>query len=329
MVWGLVVSYLEGRRTAEILLAGLSCSFIISSGIVKHFGRAVMAGDGAEWWHGVPWLSQQVVRLVGPVSEGWMPFAVGLHFLPVFLLSVWMLNQLPATTEVDVEERAERTAMDGSSRFAFIKEFFLGILVLCLAYLLLTIYRDYRDNFQVGIFEGMGYNGENSEGIMSRSEGWVSLAIVVGLGALYALRYVFKRAGLLLVWLYMIIGIVLMAGGVLMYQAGAISGFKFMVFSGIGAYMCYVPFGSVMFDQIIASTRFKGNAVFAIYLADAVGYVGVVAFLLSKDSVFGHVSKLEIYLGLTWTMVVVGLVCLFWTYCYFRKKERRALEEES
>ena len=42
MVWGITVRYLEGRRTSEILLAGLSCSFIVSSGTVKQIaGRAV------------------------------------------------------------------------------------------------------------------------------------------------------------------------------------------------------------------------------------------------------------------------------------------------
>ncbi len=35
MVWGFVVSYLEGRRASEVQLAGLSCSFIIASGVVK------------------------------------------------------------------------------------------------------------------------------------------------------------------------------------------------------------------------------------------------------------------------------------------------------
>ena len=33
MIWGLMVRYLEGRRTSDILLAGLSCSFIIASGV--------------------------------------------------------------------------------------------------------------------------------------------------------------------------------------------------------------------------------------------------------------------------------------------------------
>ena len=34
MVWGLVVWYLEGRLTSELLLAGLACSYIVSSGAV-------------------------------------------------------------------------------------------------------------------------------------------------------------------------------------------------------------------------------------------------------------------------------------------------------
>ena len=37
----LVVRYLEGRRTSEILLVGLSCSYIISSGIVKDIGKTI------------------------------------------------------------------------------------------------------------------------------------------------------------------------------------------------------------------------------------------------------------------------------------------------
>src|SRR5262249_45161950 len=74
-VWVLVVSYLEGGRTSEVLLAALSCSFIVASGVVKDVGRWLMATQG--------------------VSETWMPAATGLLFLPLFLVSVWLLQQLP------------------------------------------------------------------------------------------------------------------------------------------------------------------------------------------------------------------------------------------
>src|SRR5262249_10193044 len=72
MVWGLVVWYLEGRRTSELLLAGLACSYIVSSGAVKDVGRHLMAAHG--------------------VSEAAMPMLTGLLFLPPFLLSVWLLS---------------------------------------------------------------------------------------------------------------------------------------------------------------------------------------------------------------------------------------------
>ena len=47
MIWGLVVGYLEGRRTSELLLAALSCSFIVSSGAVKDVGKLLMSEFGA------------------------------------------------------------------------------------------------------------------------------------------------------------------------------------------------------------------------------------------------------------------------------------------
>src|SRR5690606_34748483 len=34
-VWGVVFSFLEGRRSSEILGAALSCSYIVASGAVK------------------------------------------------------------------------------------------------------------------------------------------------------------------------------------------------------------------------------------------------------------------------------------------------------
>src|SRR5262245_8791058 len=67
MVWGLVVWYLEGRRTSELLLAGLSCSYIVSSGIVKDLGRAMMEGGVAAWWNQVPWIGERIGAVLGKV----------------------------------------------------------------------------------------------------------------------------------------------------------------------------------------------------------------------------------------------------------------------
>jgi hypothetical protein len=44
LIWGVVFSYLEGRRLTELLGAGLSASFIIASGVVKSVGEWVTVG---------------------------------------------------------------------------------------------------------------------------------------------------------------------------------------------------------------------------------------------------------------------------------------------
>ena len=62
--------------------------------------------------------------MVGEVSEGWMPAVVGFHFFPLFLISVWFLNQLPKPTESDIVGRTERETIDGPERRLFRKHFF-------------------------------------------------------------------------------------------------------------------------------------------------------------------------------------------------------------
>ena len=42
MIWGLVFSYLEGRRATEFMGAVLSVSFIFSSGVVKTIGKSLV-----------------------------------------------------------------------------------------------------------------------------------------------------------------------------------------------------------------------------------------------------------------------------------------------
>src|SRR5438105_314508 len=133
MVWGLVVWYLEGRRTSELLLAGLSCSYIVSSGIVKDVGRAMMAGTVADWWSRLPVIGPVIGQSLGRVSEAWMPAITGLHFLPIFLLAVWALNQIPRPDESDVAARGGRKPMASADRLAFLRQFLFGLVLLCVS----------------------------------------------------------------------------------------------------------------------------------------------------------------------------------------------------
>lgn len=314
MVWGLVVWYLEGRRTSELLLAGLSCSYILASGIVKNVGQVLMGEH--------------------QLSEGWMPAAVGALFLPLFLLSAWMLNQIPQPTPEDEAARTHREPMDGLHRLAFVRHFFWGILMLVVAYFFLTAYRDYRDNYQKDLFAEMGIQYDDTTDIVdgqeivkkgdkaaiTRAETTVAFGVLVPLGLLFLIRK--NRWGLIATFVIMISGVALLGGSALAYQREQIDGFWFMTLVGLGAYLAYVPYGSVLFDRLIASTHIVGTSVFAIYLLDALGYTGSVAVQIYRDVIYRNSDvqsggRLAFFIDFTYLMSMVGALMLIGSCLYF------------
>ena len=325
MVWGLVVWYLEGRRTSELLLAGLSCSYIVSSGIVKDIGRAMMEGGVADWWRQVPLIGQVIGALLGKVSESWMPAVTGLHFLPLFLVAVWMLNQLPRASASDVAARSERKTMTSAERLAFVRQFLFGMILLCVAYFFLTAYRDFRDNYQVEIFDGLGYPYALNKAIISKTETLVAFGVMSALALLTFVKD--NRRGLLGAFSIMTGGVFLLGLGTMLFEAHVINGFWWMTLTGLGSYLAYVPFGSVFFDRLIASTRAAGTAVFAIYLADAIGYTGSVGVQLFKDLAQSDISRLGFFKGYTYFMSLLGTTWLATSCVYFLRRNRGAQSE--
>jgi hypothetical protein len=293
MVWGLVVWYLEGRRRSELLLAGLSGSFIVASGVVKDIGIWLMTEHA--------------------VDQFWMPVVTGLIFLPPFFVSVWLLNQLPEPTQEDVRSRVVREPMGRADRWAFMKKFLPGLVMLLIAYFFLTAYRDFRDNFGKEIFEQLGY-GEDEKAIFTRSELWVAFGV---LGALALLNVVkSNRAGLVAAFGVMTTGAAMMGVGTLLLDAGQIDGLTWMILCGLGSYLAYVPYGSVLFDRLIASTRTVGTAVFVIYVADSVGYCGAITVIMTKDLVAADISRLEFFRYMTYFMSILGVVMLVASCAY-------------
>lgn len=321
MVWGLVVRYLEGRQLSELLLAGLSCSYILSSGIVKDIGRA--------------WMSKGI-------PEVWMPAVTGFTFLPIFLLAVWMLNQLPRPTDADMASRVERPVMRGSDRRAFFGQFWIGLVMLLSAYFLFTAYRDYRDNYGIEMFESLGY--ANVRAIFTKTEVPVAIGVMTALAAINLVRN--HRNGLIVTFGVMLFGLSLMIGGTLALDAGWLKGHEvwWMVMNGLGAYLAYVPFGTALFERLIASTRAKGNAVFSIYLSDTVGYTGSITIQLYKNLAFkkpddlanssvetanAAISHFDFFHGLTYVVAIVGILMVVASCVYFLPKTQITNEPTS
>lgn len=302
MVWGMVVAYLEGRRTSELLLAALSCSFIVSSGVVKSVGA---------------WLVES-----HSVSQFWMPFDTGLMFLPLFLISTWMLDQVPQPDREDTHERVKREPMNAAHRMAFVKHFLWGLLPLLGVYFFLTAYRDFRDNFGIEIFTQLGY--ANQPDIFAKSEIPVAIGVMICLAALNLVRD--NRRGLMMAYVLMTGGLIVMGLSTLMLHAHLIGGLWWMIWIGFGSYLAYVPYGSVLFDRLIASTRVAGTAVFAIYLADAIGYTGSVGVQLYKDLADAHATRLGFFTTFTYLLSVLGSVLLIVSGAYFVSRRGRPVE---
>ncbi len=292
MVWGMVVRYLEGRHTSELLLAGLSCSYILASGEVKSVGAWLMNDVG--------------------VAEFWMPFATGAIFLIPFFLAVFLLSQLPPPTSEDIRLRSERSIMGRGERWKFLRTFLPGMILLCLAYFFLTAYRDFRDIYQSELFLEMGVTDSSA---FSRTERPIAFGVIASLVVLYFIRN--NRLGLIGAYVIMLGGLALMGGSTLLFQLGQIEGETWMILSGLGAYLAYVPYGSVLFDRTIAYTHFAGTAVFAIYLTDAIGYTGSVGIQLFKDLFQGDSSRLGFMLGFTNFMAILGFALLLLSLLYF------------
>jgi len=154
------------------------------------------------------------------------------------------------------------------------------------------------------------------------------MGVMICLAALNLIRN--NRLGLLAAYGLMIGGLLLMGLATMLLQAGRIGGLSWMILIGFGSYLAYVPYGSVLFDRLIASTRVAGTAVFAIYLADAIGYTGSVGVQLYKDLLASHSTRLGFFCTFTYLLSAAGAVLLVVSAAYFllRKSHHAAPEAE-
>ncbi len=296
LVWGLVFGYLEGRRVSDGLGAGLCISFIVASGFVKSVGKATLS------W-GVP--------------EVWMPALVGMMFLVPMLGFVWMLAQIPPPSKEDEAKRMKRAPMDGAARKRFFMAVAPGLIALTLAYMVLTAYRDFRDNFAREIWDALGY-AESPE-ILTTSE------LPVALGATIAVAFCMmikdNQRALIAIHGALLLGALLVGGSTLAFESGLIAPATWMITVGLGLYIGYVPYNCVLFDRLIPAVGHVGTAGFLIYVADAFGYLGSVGLLLYKEFGQPQLSWLSFFKGFSHIMAWLGVALFTASLIYFVRRD--------
>lgn len=300
MVWGLVFSYLEGRRATEFMGAFLGVSFIFSSGLVKTVGAGLMLDFGITAW--------------------WMPFFTGLVFVLPLLLCVWVLDQTPQPTAEDIQLRNKREAMSKEERRSFFLKYATGILMLVIAYVFLTLLRDVRDNFVANIWAEQGY-GEQP-GIFTKTEVPISLAVLVIICLLVFVKNNLKA--FMINHLLIGLGFTIIFITTYLFSKSQIGALPWMVMVGFGLYLAYVPFNCVIFDRFMSAFRHKGNAGFLMYVADSFGYLGSMGFLFYKELAgFGEMSWTRFFQNSLLVISVFGLLITVSAAVYFKRKYHR------
>jgi hypothetical protein len=296
MVYGVVFSFLEGRRFTEMLAMGLNISVVVASGILKT-------------------TYIEFHKLVPQITEFWMPFWMGLLFIPFFLVFVWMLSVIPKPSQADIDLRAERVPMTAEDRKMVMRQ--LGVPVACLVfcYVILVVGRDFRDNFTIEIWNEIDVNWASS--VLSTTEIFTAIIVFVVVGSLAFVKD--NLLGFRLTNLILIFGMFIAGLGTYLFKVAMIDGFYWMLMVGLGMFLSYTVLQSVMFDRMIALFRVKANAGYFVYICESIGYLCSAGLLLYKEFFMKQLSWSKVLMQFTYLQFGCGFLLLIVGNILFNK----------
>lgn len=296
MIWGIIFSFAEGRKATDFIGAALAVSFIFSSGFVKSVAK---------------WLLLNV-----NIAEKWLPFVTGLLFMLPVVILVYLLEKIPPPSADDREHKVVRVPMNGVQRKHFFRHFSIGIVLLILVYVFLTIFRDIRDNFAADMWNELGYG--NEPGVFTNTEIPVTISVLLLISAMMRIRN--NRKAFIITHYLIIIGFLLAGVSSLLFSAGIINPFAWMVTVGLGLYMGYIPFNCILFDRMIAAFGTAGNVGFLMYLADSFGYLGSVGVIIVKTVLKIKTQWTGLYSTGVIYLSVIGICLTAAAMAYFIRK---------
>ena len=296
MLWGVVFSYVEGRRATDFIGAALATSFIFAAGFVKTVGA---------------WLQNTFA-----INDFWIPFLTGLVFVLPLIFFVFMMEKIAPPNVEDITARNLRTPIDATKRKEIISNYFVGIVLAIFIYGFVTLVRDIRDNFSAEMWKEIGYAAKPS--LFSSTEIPITIGLLVIIGALVLIKKSIKA--FFIIHLLIIVGFIVAGGASYLYKQEVISGYIFMLLTGLGLYLVYIPFNAVFFERMIASFGIVGNVGFLIYLADSFGYVGSITVLLSKEVFKINTNWTNFFITIVFYLSIVGVFATMAMWLFFRKK---------
>lgn len=302
LLWGVIFSYIEGRKTTDFLAATLSCSFIFSSGFVRSVGSWLMVNFS--------------------INEFWIPFFTGLVFALPLLLGIYLIEKIKPPTPTDIALRQQRVPTTRLQRINILKAFLGGLTASFFIYAFATLFRDIRDNFSAEIWKESGY--ANTPSVFSSTEIPITILVLIVIAALTFVKN--SKKAFFIAQLFILIGFSISFFTAFSFIYNQLSVYYFMLGSGLGLYLVYIPFNSIFFERMIAAYKINGNVGFLIYIADSVGYVGSLSVLLIKEIAKPKISWSSFFSHSLLYLSVIGFLVTVFSFYYFYRKANSKIQ---
>ncbi len=296
LIWGLVFSFIEGRRQTDFIALILSINFIFSSGVIKTIGLYLIYNLN--------------------IPEIYMPFAVGCIFFPVLLFSLLLLNKVPPPTDEEKKERGIRIPVNAHQRMELFRLFMPGLIFIIFINLLLTILREIKDNYSVEIIQALRPN--SAPAIFTKMESLSALVVLIFLISLSGLRNHIRS----LLWQHLVIisGFLTISICTVMLYFGKGDPISLLVLFTIGLYLSYNTLQCLFFERFVAAFKVRGNTGFFFYLMDSIAYLGSCFLILNKELNHSTTDWLTYFIGLGILFGILGTLITLFSWNYFNNK---------
>lgn len=296
-MWGVIFSFIEGRRVTDILASLLGVSMVISSGTAKSAGLYVM-----NHLH---------------VSEFWMPALIGAVALPLLLLLGWALNRLPKPTQEDIAMKSERETLNGRQRRELFKSYMPFLSMLFVANIAIVVLRDIKEDFLVNIIDVSSY----SPWLFAQIDSIVTLIILGIFGLMVFVKDNLKALSVL--FILIISGMVLMAVVSFGQEQFRLSPVAWLFIQSLCLYITYLTFQTIFFDRFIACFKIRGNVGFFIVTTDFLGYTGTVVVLVLKEFYNPDIDWALFYNQLAGYVGIFCCIVFACSFVYLHQRFRR------
>lgn len=279
-MWGVIFSFLEGRKLSGILASIMGLSIAFSSGLAKSVGLFLIQDLG--------------------VDPFWMPATIGAVAFILLIILGFVLNALPEPTAEDIACCTKRVPMDASQRKKIFSSFAAVLTMLFVANLFITVMQDIKEDFLVKLVDTTRF----SSWVFSGIDSTVTIIILLMFLQISMIREHQKVLYILL--LLVASGMAGLFGVAHYYDQLQLPPIAWLFIQSLGLYTAYLSFQTLFFERFVSCFNIKGNVGFFIITIDFVGYLGTVCVLIFKELFISELNWIEFYNSM---VIILGISC--------------------